>query len=146
MGSETEIAAYAPQLRTDVASMRAQSLRHIAVRTNRHTTMTEDARFLEGDLLTRVTQVIHVIDVHAGHNRDLRIEHVHRIQPATQSHFKDGDIHFVCDETLHRGKGAKFEIGQRDIATHLLYLFERSAQLRITRLLFGDAYPLVVIQ
>ncbi len=87
-----------------------------------------------------------MIDVHAGHHRTIRVEHVHRIQPAAQPDFEDGDIHLVRNETLHGGQRAEFEIGERNIAAHLLDLRKRRTQLGITCLLFGDTHPFVVVQ
>ncbi len=52
----------------------------------------------------------------------------------------------LCDETLHRGQRAEFEVGQGNVTAHLFDLLKRRAQLRIARLLFRDAHPLVVVQ
>ena len=86
-------------------------LRHIGIRTNRYTTSPKNSRLLKPNLLARVAQIISVIDVHAGDHRAIVVERVHRIQPAAQPYFKYRHFYFVIDEALHRGEGAKLEIG-----------------------------------
>src|SRR4030067_3171898 len=66
--SKTKLLPYPPKLCTDFLGVFFYRLRHIAVRTDRHMTFSEDAGLLESDLLACVAQIIGVIDVHTGPN------------------------------------------------------------------------------
>ena len=107
---KTKLPPYPPKLRTDFFSVFRHRQRHFRIRTDRHTAFSEDACLFVSDLLARIAQIVGMVDVHARHHRTIRVEYIHRIQPAAQPDFKDRDIHLVFDKTLHRRQCAEFKI------------------------------------
>ena len=105
-----------------------------------------DARLLEADFFARVAQIIHVIEVDAGDDRDVGIEHIHRIEPPAEADFEDGHVDAGSDELHHRAQRAEFEIGQRGVAAGRVDPLERSDQFGVARFPAGNAHAFVVAQ
>ena len=93
-----------------------------------------------------------MVDVHAGHDGDIRIDDVDRIEAAAQSDFENQRIEAGACEQPQRGQRAELEIRQRHrravgVARRepcVLDGIEGLDQLGIGRIVSGDAHPLVV--
>ena len=80
---ETELLAQAPQLRADMLRLRANRNRHIPIAEHRHFPSTKNPRLLKCNLFTRITKILHMVQVYAGNHRTIVVEHINRIQPST---------------------------------------------------------------
>ena len=69
----------------------------------------DDPRFFSRDRFERISQVFRVIECDVRDDRQLGCNHVGGIEPATQSHFDDGDVDIGGGQRLKRDHGGCFE-------------------------------------
>src|SRR5690625_6106122 len=93
-----------------------QAFRWRGIGTDSGFSRTKDSRLLPPDTLAAVTQPILMVELDTSDHRHIRIENVHRIQPATQPHFQYQDIHIAATKNLQRPYSAILNIRQATIA------------------------------
>ena len=104
-----------------------------------------DMRLLEADLLARVAQPVHVVQVHAGDDRTVRVDDIDRVQPAAQAHFQHHGVQPRLREQAQDRQGGELEIGQRGVAPGGLNRLELFDQRLVGGDLAVDAGALVEI-
>ena len=73
----------------------------------------EDRDLLGGDGVDGRTEELGVVDVDAGHDRHLGIEHVGRIEPSAQPDLHDADVDRLRGEQRERERRRHLEVGHR---------------------------------
>ncbi len=141
-----EIAAKPPQVRPDGGGVIDQCLRRIGIGADRGSAAAINVRLLPADLVARVAQKIHVIEIDAGDDRAIGVEQIHRIEPSAQPDFEHGRIEFRSSKQPRRGERPHLEVGERHVATRRLDCLERVDQLLIGRFAPVDPHPFVVTQ
>lgn len=123
-----------------------QADRRRGVDANGRTTGSINSRLLEADFFATVAQVVHMVEIDAGNDRDVGIEYVHGIEPPAKAHLKNGHIDASIDEPGHRAQCAEFEVGQRNVVACRVDPFEGSDEFSVACLPAGDPHAFVVAQ
>ena len=110
---------------------RPQRLRGIRLADDGGPTRSEDAGLLAGDGVQGIPQPIRVVVADRGHHRDIRVDQIHRIQPAAQAHLQDHQVRPGAHEEIQGRQGAELEIGERDLAARPIHPGEGLAQGRV---------------
>ena len=103
-----------------------------------------DTGFLATDAVAIRPQPVHVVQVHGGDDRHVRIDDVHRVQAPAKTHLQHCHVDAGTGKQVQRGQRAEFEVGQRQLAAGRLDPFERRDQGRVLRQGAVDADALVV--
>ena len=143
--TEAEVLASQQQIGADELRMVDYALGNSSIRKNRRPAGAEDARLFMADGFYGVAQIILVVEIYAGEDGAVGVEHVHRIEPAPEADFEYDHIEVCAAEKPHGGQRAKLEIGQGNIAARRLYRFKGCAQCFIGCRPLADSYPLVVV-
>src|SRR5258706_10078819 len=91
------------QRRADTGGMAGQRHWRLLVAAYRGHAGTEDAGLFATDAFPVRPEIVHVVEIHGGHDRAARIEYVDRIESTAQSDFQHGDVDILADEDIHRG-------------------------------------------
>jgi hypothetical protein len=119
-------------------------VRRIGVGDDRRAVRAEDARLLAADRFAVRTEVIDVVDAHAGQYRDVGIDDVHRIEAPAQPDLEDQHLERRFGERVQRAQGAVLEIGERHALARPLHRLKPRHQGLVARLHAGDAHAFVV--
>ncbi len=87
-----------------------------------------------------------MIDTNTGHQRQVGIHQIDRIQAATQPHLQDHGIQRRLLKQPERCQSAHLEVSQGDFAAPRLYRSKGFAQLLVCGLDAIDLHPLVIAQ
>ncbi len=141
-----EVTAEQPKIGADRLGVVDQRLRRHRIAAYGRFPGAEDAGLLETDGFARIAQVIRMIDVDAGHNGHVAVDHIDRIEPPAQAHFEDRHVELGLREQVADGQGGELEIGQRNLAARLLHHFKTGDQSLVRRHLAADACALIELE
>ncbi len=85
-----------------------------------------------------------MIDRHRGDDRDVGIDDIDRVEPASQADFEDDHVELGAREQAQRGERAELEVGERRRQAHGFHRGKRFEQGLVGCLGAIDAHPLVV--
>src|SRR5690606_159848 len=88
----TEIAADQLQVGANRGSVINQGVRYGSVAADRRLARTEDAGLFKGDLLARVAEKIHMVEIDAGDDGAIRIVDIDRIETAAEADLENDDV------------------------------------------------------
>ena len=109
---KTKLLAKAPQFRTNLLRSRTNHGGRICITKYGGNPSTKDSSLLKRNLLTRVAEVLHVIQPDAHQQRCTGIKGIHRIQTAAEADLKNRNIDFAFHKQPDRRQRTEFEIGQ----------------------------------
>ena len=116
------------QISTDRICMLNQTVRWIAISTNRRAPCAKNTCLFKTDGFARVPQKAHMIYVHRGYDRRRSVKHIGRIQTTTQANLEHQRIRLLGIKPAHEHQQRKFKISQRDfrrLHTHTFNLVEK---------------------
>ncbi|MNV67551.1 hypothetical protein D3C71_1603550 [compost metagenome] len=126
--------------------MRQQRLRRVEIATQGWLARAKDAGLLEGHRLAVVAQPFGVVDADTGHQGQIGVDQVDRVQAPTQPDLQHHGVQGCALEQPESRQGAHLEIGQGNLATRGLDRRESLAKLGIAGLDTGNLHTLVVAQ
>ena len=87
-----------------------------------------------------------MIDRHRGHDRDVGIDDIDGVEPASQADFEHHHVQRGAREQTQRGERAELEVGERRRQADGFHCGKRFEQGLVGCLGAVDAHPLVVAQ
>ncbi len=145
-GGDREVMTETMQVRAAFRGNAQQSGRRRRIGTDRRPVRAKDAGLLGADRVAVRAEPFLVIEADRGHQRDIGINDIDRIQPAAKTDLEDRDIRPRAREQVERGQRAEFEIAETDVAARRIDAGKRGAQRVVIGLAAGDAHPFVVTQ
>jgi hypothetical protein len=128
----------------DHARLLEQLGRRLALAYHGRTTGPEHAGFLARDRAAVGAEPVLMVEVDRGHDRRVRVDQVHGIEPASQPDFQQHDVEPRALEQVERRQRAVFEVRQRRSVAGPVDALERAAQARRHRHPRPDPDALVV--
>ena len=141
-----EITARAQQARTDPLRLIQQTARRIDAADDAGPIRAENAGLLAADGVDVVAEPVLVVQIDGRHDRRVRIDDVHRIEPAAESDFENRDVEFTLRKNPQCGQRAELEVGERDVAARGFDALEGIDQCSVVDVAAQHANALVVAQ
>ena len=128
-----EVAAQQPQVGANRFGVRHQRGGRYRVAADGRLAGAENAGFFEADRFARGAEEIGMVDVDAGDDGNIGVDHVDRVEAPAESYFEDRDVGLGAGQQVHDGQRGEFEIRQVDVGAACLDRVEGVNQRRVRR-------------
>ena len=120
VAAELKIGAQQPQVGTEHLGRLEHALRRGRIAHDHRLAGAHDAGLLPADGLTVGPEELHVVQIDAGDDGAVGVDEIDRIEPATEPNLQNHHVQLGMGHDGEKNQRRELEIGQRNLATHVL--------------------------